>query len=362
MQPEVFSSFHPSQWVKRLSTAVGLIASTALLLFIGVETGGAQESGSPLFPPQIEAPLGLPEIQWPEDNEYSPEKAELGWYLYYDPRLSEDETIACATCHSPAFGFTDGAPVSTGIAGQTGGRSAPVSFNQVFNHEQFWDGRAPSLEAQVVGPIANPIEMGFTHQAMVDRLNEFGGYRDMFEEAFGSPEITVDNVAEAIATFERTLLSGNSAYDRYQAGDLSAMNGAQINGMRIFQGKANCDACHGGPNFTYNTYHNLGVGMGKANPDLGRNVVTQAAADTGAFKTPTLREISRTGPYMHDGSLKSLEEVVAFYNVGGFANEHRDRRMMPLGLTPKEQADLVAFLRALDGTTLFTKRPTKFPK
>ena len=354
--------FQPRRWAKRLSLAVGLVASAGLLLFLGAQNSGAQDADGTKFPPQIEAPLGLPEIEWPEDNDYSPEKAELGWYLYYDARLSKDGTLACATCHSPAFSFTDGAPVSTGIAGQTGERSAPVVFNQVFNHEQFWDGRAPSLEAQAVSAIANPIEMGFTHQAMVARLNELGGYGDMFDAAFGSPDITIDNVAKAIATFERTLLSGDSAYDRYQAGDLAAMNGAQINGMRIFQGKANCDACHGGPNFTYNTYHNLGVGMGRSDPDLGRSVVTKAAGDTGAFKTPTLREISKTAPYMHDGSLKTLEEVVAFYNVGGFANEHRDRRMMPLGLTPKEQADLVAFLRALDGTTLNTKRPEKFPQ
>ena len=170
---------------------------------------------------------------------------------------------------------------------------------------QFWDGRAATLEEQAKGPMANPIEMGNTHEALVTKLRAIPGYAPLFKKAFGTDEWDIEHVSKAIATFERTVLSGNSAYDQYKAGKKTAMTPQQVRGMQLFFGKARCDSCHEGINFTTNAYHNLGVGTDKPEPDAGRYVVTKNEADWGAFKTPTLREIARTGPYMHDGSLQN---------------------------------------------------------
>jgi cytochrome c peroxidase len=294
-------------------------------------------------------PLGLPPIQWPRDNPYSAAKVELGRYLYFDRRLSADDTVSCASCHAPEHGFTDGAPVSTGIKGQKGGRSAPTVINRVYSLAQFWDGRASSLEEQAKGPMANPIEMGNTHDGVVTRLQGVAGYRPLFAKAFGSDEITIDRVAQAIACFERTVLSGNAPYDRYKAGNRSAMSVAQVRGMKVFFDKAQCDRCHEGGNFTLNAYANIGVGADKPEPDVGRFAVTKDARDWGVFKTPTLREIEHTAPYMHDGSLKTLDEVVEFYNKGGVPNKNLDANIKPLHLSDQEKGDLVAFLKALSG-------------
>jgi cytochrome c peroxidase len=295
------------------------------------------------------APLGLPPIQWPSNNPYSAAKVELGRYLYFDKRLSADDTVSCASCHAPEHGFTDGSPVSTGIRGQKGGRSAPTVINRVYSLAQFWDGRAGSLEEQAKGPMANPIEMGNTHDAVVGRLKTIAGYRALFAKAFGSEEITIDRVAQAIACFERTVLSGNAPYDRYKAGNRGAMNASQVRGMKVFFDKAQCDRCHEGSNFTLNMYANIGVGTDKPEPDVGRFAVTKDPRDWGVFKTPTLREIEHTAPYMHDGSLKTLDEVVEFYNKGGIKNKNLDANIRPLRLSDQEKNDLVAFLKSLSG-------------
>lgn len=294
-------------------------------------------------------PLGLPKIEWPKDNRYSAAKAELGRDLYYDKRLSADETISCATCHSPKFGFTDGAPVSTGIRGQKGGRSAPTVINRAFSLAQFWDGRAVTLEEQAKGPIANPIEMGNTHDAVVATLRRIPGYPPLFATAFGSDQIDIDRVALAIATFERTILSGDSPYDRYKKGDKKALTPEQVRGMSVFFDKAKCDRCHENTNFTLNAYNNIGIGMDKPNPDLGRYVITKDPRDWGVFKVPTLRDIEHTAPYMHDGRLKTLEEVVDYYDKGGIPNQNLDANIKKLNLTEQEKKDLVAFLKALSG-------------
>jgi cytochrome c peroxidase len=313
--------------------------------------------------PEVEVPLGLLPIQWPTDNPYSKDKVELGRLLYFDRRLSADGSIACANCHHPSFAFADGSAVSTGIKGQKGGRSAPTVFNRAYSLAQFWDGRAATLEEQAKGPMANPIEMGNTHDALVGNLRQIAGYRPLFAKAFGTDEINIDNVSKAIATFERTVLSGNSAFDRYKAGNKRALTAAQVRGFGVFQNKAKCDQCHEGINFTTNAYHNLGVGTDKPNPDEGRYTVTKNPKDWGAFKTPTLREIARTAPYMHDGSLKTLEEVVDFYDKGGIQNRNLDEKMKPLRLTPEEKKDLVEFLKSLNGEgwQKFAV-PTKFPE
>ena len=294
-------------------------------------------------------PLGLMPIIWPSDNPYSPQKAYLGRLLYFDTRLSADGTVACGTCHKPELAFTDGVPVSTGIKGQKGIRNSPTVLNRAYSLAQFWDGRALTLEAQVLGPMSNPFEMGNTHMAVVKTLKAVSGYRALFTRAFGSDDITIDRVAKAIATFERTIQSGNAPYDRYKAGNQNAMTPRQIHGMNIFIDKAKCDKCHEGINFTSNSYANLGIGMDKPKPDLGRYTVTKDPKDWGAFKTPTLREVERTAPYMHDGSLKTLEEVVDFYDKGGRPNKNLDERMKKLNLTAVEKKDLVEFLKALSG-------------
>jgi len=307
-------------------------------------------------------PLGLIPVIWPQDNPYTPEKAELGRYLYFDKRLSADGSVSCATCHDPAHGFTDGAPVATGIKGQRGNRSSPTVINRAYSLAQFWDGRAATLEDQAKGPIANPIEMGNSHDAMVVSLRKIQGYAPMFQKAFGSSEITVDRVAQAIATFERTIFSGNSPYDRYKAGNKKAMTAAQVRGMRVFFDKAKCDSCHEGVNFTLNAYANLGVGADKPNPDVGRYAVTKDPADWGAFKTPTLRDVARTKPYMHDGSLLNLDQVVDFYNKGGTPNRNLDAKIKPLHLRAEEKADLTAFLNALTGDETRVLAPEKLPE
>jgi cytochrome c peroxidase len=335
--------------VTRAVGTLGLAALLAALTLLAASAHRSQPEGPPV-------PLGLAPIAWPLENPYSPDKAELGRLLYFDARLSADNTVACASCHSPRAAFTDGQPVATGVRGQKGGRSAPTVINSAYNRLQFWDGRAPTLEEQAKGPIANPIEMGNTHEEVVRRLKAIPGYRDRFRTVFGTEAITIDHVAKAIATFERTILSGNSPFDRFQAGDRNALSPAAQRGLALFYGKAACGSCHAGPNFGGEQFANTGIGMEQPNPDWGRYAATHREADRGAFKTPTLREIAGSAPYMHDGSLNTLAEVVEYYNQGGGRKLHDgspnpwlDERIQPLNLTPEEKADLVEFLRSLSG-------------
>jgi cytochrome c peroxidase len=334
------------------------LVAIAPAIFIGAAFAAEKKPAS-----EAAVPLGLLPIQWPTDNPYSKEKVELGRLLYFDRRLSADGTVSCASCHHPKFAFTDGSAVSTGIKGQKGGRSAPTVFNRAYSLAQFWDGRAATLEAQAIGPMANPIEMGNTHDALVANLKGIPGYKVLFNNAFGTDEFTIDHVGKAIATYERTVLSGNSPYDRFKAGKKNAMTAVQIRGLDVFVNKAKCDQCHEGINFTTNAYHNLGVGMDKPNPDEGRFVVTKNPGDWGAFKTPTLREIANTGPYMHDGSLKTLRDVVDLYDKGGIPNKNLDEKIKPLKLTEQDKNDLVEFLKALSGEGWQNAAvPTKFPE
>ena len=314
-------------------------------------------------------PEGLPPVPWPADNPYSAEKVELGRLLYFDKRLSANGTVACATCHNPALAFGDDRPVAVGIDGKKGTRNAPTVINSAYNGLQFWDGRAATLEEQAEGPIANPNEMADTtspkeaHKICVERLKQIAGYRDLFKQVFGTENFTIKEVTMAIASFERTILSGDSPYDRYEAGDKYALSPSQVAGMKLFFGKAHCSICHTPPNFTDNGFANIGVGMKSKNPDLGRYLITGREADKGAFKVPTLREVSRSGPYMHNGGFDSLELVVYYYNIGGYKNPWLDPRMQPLDLTEEEQRQLVDFLYALSGEGWQdVKPPTQFPQ
>lgn len=321
------------------------------------------QSGADNTPLQPKLPLGIdaaPPV--PADNPMTAAKVELGRQLFFDARLSVDGSVSCATCHNPAMGFTDGRLTSMGTKAQVGGRSAPSVINLAYaQNGVFWDGRAKSLEDQAKGPIANPIEMSSTHDAAVSRLNTIPGYKQQFQQVFGSPEIHIDNVAKAIAAFERTIISGNSPWDRFLKGDATALSDSAKRGWETYQKKANCLACHAGFNLTDNNYHNLGVGLDKRNPDLGRYIVTKNEEDKGRFKTPTLREITYTGPYMHDGRFQTLEEVIDFYDKGGIKNPQLDKEIKQLRLTPGEKADLLAFLKSLNGEGWQAKAPLALP-
>lgn len=314
-------------------------------------------------------PLGIDQKLTDLPDPPTPERVRLGRWLFYDKRISADGTISCATCHRPENAFSEDTPVSTGIRGQKGGRKSPSFVNLAWTlyPHFFWDGRAKSLEEQALGPIANPVEMGSTHEAMVSSLGKIRAYAGYFKEAFGDETITKDRVAKAIADYERTRMSGNSPWDRWQKKrDASAVSEQVKKGHELFFfGKASCNQCHLGQNFTDNTFHNLGVGydpVTKAFKDQGRYDVTGEEKDRGAFKTPTLREVSKHPPYMHDGSHKTLREVVEFYNRGGIPNPTLDPKMKPLNLTPEEVDALVAFMEALDGEGYQDTPPTSFPE
>ena len=289
-------------------------------------------------------PLGLPAIKHPQDNQPSPEKIALGKQLYFDPRMSLDNTVSCATCHDPQKGWSNGEAVATGVGGLKGGRSSPTVINAAYGKLQFWDGRAANLEEQALGPIQNPIEMTMSLDKVVERLNQIAGYQQQFQDVFGT-DVTSEGIAQAIAAYERTIVSGDAPYDRFKAGDTSAMSESAQRGLKLFTGKAHCSACHSGPNFTDNAFHNVGVSIDKEMPDLGRYEISKLEGDKGAFKTPTLREIARTAPYMHDGSQATLEEVVEHYVKGGTSNPQLDEEIFKINLTAEEKVDLITFMK-----------------
>jgi cytochrome c peroxidase len=284
-------------------------------------------------------PLGLDlYMPVPEENPLRADAIALGRQLFADRRLSQDGSRSCASCHNPGRAFSDGRPIAVGVFGRVGRRNAPALVNRGYGRAFFWDGRSTSLEAQVLRPITDPNEMGMT-----------------LEDASRRVGLTSEEISHALASFVRSILSGNSRFDRFVNGDRSALNAAEQRGLQVFRGKGNCTACHVGPNFTDERTHNTGVAWQPARAayaDPGRFEVTGKDADHGAFKTPTLREIARTAPYMHDGSLRTLEDVVNFYEQGGRPNPNLDEEIRPVKFTANEKRDLVRFLRTLTGTTL----------
>ena len=347
--------------------AIGVVACGGSSSRETPPSGPAWERENPIKPP-TPAPLGM-EVFFEDVKPPSPASVRLGRWLFYDTRLSADKTIACASCHKPEYAFSEITPVSTGIKGQKGGRKAPTFINKAVTLAPhfFWDGRAHSLEDQVLGPIANPIEMGNTHEAMIDTLSHVQGYKPYFKEAFGSEDITKERVAQAIADYERTRVSGNSPYDRWRFNhENDAVSAAAKRGHDLFFDTAGCAQCHTGSSFSDSLFHNLGVGWDPATntfKDEGRYAVTKKPEDRGAFKTPVLRDVSKHAPYMHDGSIATLREVVELYNKGGIANPNLTRgRIKPLGLKDADVDAIVAFLESLDGQGYQDIPPKTFPQ
>lgn len=316
-------------------------------------------------------------------------KIELGRQLFFDPRLSSDRTVSCASCHRPEHGYAAPTRVGIGVGGAEGNRNSPTAGNRLLSGPQFWDGRVDSLEEQAIAPLANPIEMGLTHGAVVEACRSIEGYRRQFDRLFGGEDgddgVTIENAGRALAAFERALVSGPTAWDHHSrlqafesayAGELddlpddeaveeyASLKGAaavvplsepaQRGAQHFFGNRTGCTQCHAGANLSDERYHNLGIGMEQLAErrdaiDWGRYEVTKNEADRGAFKTPGLRNVAQTSPYMHNGSLATLSEVVTFYVEGGHTNPHLSPLLAPLDLNEAEQADLVAFLEALTG-------------
>jgi cytochrome c peroxidase len=336
---------------------------------------------------KISIPLGLPADTWdyyvPRNNPMTPAKVELGRKLFFDSLLSADGRISCASCHDPKIAFTDGKAVAEGIAGRRGQRNSPTLLNAMFNTGQFWDGRADTLEDQAVQPLVNPLEMGNgSYDEVVNRLRSVPEYRAEFQSVFGS-DVKIQLIGKAISAYERTLVSGDAPFDRFIAGDQNAISDGARRGFALFRGRARCSRCHtisdALPFFTDFNYHNTGVAMNHPNFDklskqvyaavetdkakevidalakqeggqeLGRVLITYQVFDIGSYRTPSLRNIALTAPYFHDGSAKTLADVVKFYKAGGRQNINLEWDLDALALTEDEQRDLVAFLESLTG-------------
>jgi cytochrome c peroxidase len=355
-----------------------ILLCTCLSILLWTDSSSSQEK----------LPLGLPPVPIPEDNPQTAEKIALGKKLFEDKRFSADGTISCAHCHDPGKAFADGLPVAEGIKKLKGTRNSPTVINSAYYTSQFWDGRRLTLEEQAKDPFLNPVEHGLGekhgfHDFILNVIRKDKGYVEEFDRVFSvKPElITIEHVVKAIASFERTVISGDSPFDLYvYGGNKTALSESAIRGLELYKGKARCQECHAISEnyaiFTDNKFHNLGVGFKKIQPrlremvrefrmakqqgrepdkskftdaeisELGRFVVTLKTSDIGAFKTPTLRNIAVTGPYMHDGSMKTLEEVMELYNKGGEKNPFLGS-VRVLDLTDQEIKDIIEFMKAM---------------
>jgi len=325
-------------------------------------TNSCDRAGTPYH---LTIPFGLEDdlAQYlPADNPLTVEKVELGKLLFFDPRLSRDNTISCASCHKPELAWTDGTKLSVGIDKQLSTLNSMTLVNRIYGRAELWHGKFPTLEAQAINPLVKAVRMGMpSTDAELSKLNAIKGYRERFQKVFCT-DATIEAVAKSLAAFERTILSGNSPADRFDyGGDEQALSESAKRGLAVFQGKGRCTRCHSGFNFTDEQFHNLGIDWDKELVNLGRYSVDQDPDAIGAFKTPTLREIARTAPYMHDGRFATLEEVVDFYDQGGIKNPHLDNTIVPLGLTAQERTDLVEYMRGLNGEGWQITSPTEFP-
>jgi cytochrome c peroxidase len=357
-----------------------LLPAFLVMVFSQVERSSQSEDSF-----SVRLPAGIPKEVWiyyvPKDNPVTAAKVELGRQLFFDTRLSADSTISCATCHDPALAFTDGNKVATGIKSRQGTRNSPTLFNAMFNSGQFWDGRAETLEAQAIQPLINQDEMGNeSFEDVVHRLDAIPEYAKQFKEVFGS-RVSIELVGKAIASFERTLVSGDSPFDRFVAGDRTALTDAAQRGLFLFRTKGRCAICHtfnaAFPFFTDQNYRNTGVAANSREfgtlarealkvlqdsgrradlswfakqggaAELGRFLITGNSLDIGSFRTPSLRDVELTAPYFHDGSATTLADVLRFYARGGNENPMRDWELQPLDLDDRERQEIIEFLKSL---------------
>lgn len=303
----------------------------------------------------------LPATPAPKDNEPNAARIDLGRHLFFDPRLSGEGNMSCGTCHNPALGWSDGLATAKGVKSLVLGRASPTIINSAYNSIMMWDGRKKDLEDQAMGPMEANVEMNMDTVKLFKWLNDSPGYRKLFEAAYPGEAINAASLSMAVATFERTVVMNDTPFDRWLAGDAEAMTAQQVKGFDIFldADKGNCAACHSAPNFADDGFHNIGLeSWGHPNPDLGRYTQKPVAKMKGAFKTPQLRGIALTAPYFHDGSAKTLKDVIALYDQGGIATSNIDPNMKPLKLSGQDKEDLVAFLNALTGTTPVITIPT----
>lgn len=294
------------------------------------------ENAKAMFEPLGEMPI-------PEDNPMTDEKIELGKTLFFDSRLSGNNKLSCMSCHAPGAGWGDGLEKFVGFEGVDGPRNSPTIINSGYYKENFWDGRAGNLEEQALGPITSEMEMNQDLDELIVKLSSVPQYVDEFKNVFND-KITVDNIAKAIAAFERTIVVKDTDFDKFLLGDDDAISDEAKEGMKLFVGKASCISCHAGPLLSDHNYHNLGM-----EDDDGRFAVTNKDVDKGAFRTTGLRGIADTAPYMHDGSLETLKDVIDYYNIGGGDHPNKSPLMKPLGLTNGEVNALVAFLESISG-------------
>jgi cytochrome c peroxidase len=290
----------------------------------------------------------LGDVPFPPDNQPGAARFALGQKLFFDPRMSGDGNMSCATCHNPGMGWSDGLPTARGVKSSVLGRASPTLYNTAYNSLQMWDGRKKSLEDQAMGPMQANVEMNMDIGKLFQWIGNSAGYQALFAKAYPGEPINEVTLSKAIANFERTVVSNDSAFDRWVRGDEKALTAQQVEGFKLFTGKGNCVACHSGPNFTDNGFHNLGLASWGANePDMGRYAQKPVNAMRGAFKTPTVREVTRTAPYFHDGSAMTRMEVVEHYDRGGVIKSNLSPNIRPLGLSEQEKQALVAFMEGL---------------
>ncbi len=326
-----------------------LLAPSATLMSCASRTVGVTRSAPRTATAESPRLLGLDLYRpKPGGNLTVPDRVTLGRRLFQERLLSRDRSLACVDCHQPERAFTDGRARAVGVYGRRGSRSVPTLVNRAWGKSFFWDGRIDTLEEQVLRPIVAKTERDLTVDDAVERLRGTSQYPAAFRETFGR-DVNGDDLARALAAYVRTIQAGASPYDRYVWGEPDALSPEAKAGLALFHGRANCTVCHAGPNLTDEEFHNTGVFWGRQPYDPGRFGVTGASEDTGKFKTPTLREIERTAPYMHDGSLATLKDVIEFYDRGGNANPYRDRELRRLSLTADEKGALLAFLKSLSG-------------
>ena len=325
---------------------------TAILGVISIVTivGGLALSATSTHAIKKDPYLFPKTIPVPSDNKLTTARIKLGKLLFFDPRLSGSGTMSCATCHNPALGWSDGLPTAVGNKMKVLSRSTPTIVNSAYNTIFMWDGRAPSLEAQATGPIKADAEMNQDMVILVEKLAKIPGYYKLFERAYPGEGIIEKTIAKAIASYERTVISKNAPFDRWRRGNRNAVSKSAKRGFKLFTGKAKCSTCHEGFNFTDNGFHNIGLKKRKGmKKDVGRYAQRKVAVLKGAFKTPTLRDIVLTAPYMHNGAYNTLEEVVEHYVRGGDVKKNLSPDMKKIDLSEQEKADLVMFMRTLTG-------------